>query len=151
MKYYQTILREGLPALKTVKRDQKTCPPIDSVASAVALVQGQLKLWEYAEEHAYLIGLDTKGHVLGIFPFSQGTVNAALVNPREILIRLLLIGAVRFLLAHNHPSGDPGPSEEDRQITKRIQEVGTLVGIPLDDHLIVTKDACFSFRQHGLL
>lgn len=103
-----------------------------------------------AEEHAYLIALSTKCKPLGVFEVSHGTVNLSIINPREIFIRLLLVGASSFVLVHNHPSGDCTPSEDDIRSTRRIKKCTDIMGIPLIDHIIV-GDGYNSFYQNGLL
>ena len=103
-----------------------------------------------AEENVYLIALNSKCEALGIFPVSQGTVSVTILTPREPFIRLLLCGASGFFIAHNHPSGDPTPSKEDLEITKRLAEAGNLMGIPLIDHIICGKSYC-SLREQGVI
>lgn len=104
-----------------------------------------------AEEHMYMIALSTKNKPLGVFEVSHGTVDASLCNSREIFIRLLLVGASSFVLAHNHPSGDCNPSKADIATTKRINDGAKLVGINLLDHIIVGDTTYHSFRENGLI
>lgn len=103
------------------------------------------------QEQMAVMMLNTKGRLLGERMISKGTVNAALVTPREIFIQALHYHAVGIILVHNHPSGDPSPSREDLEITKRIGEVGDLIGIELLDHLIIGDKKYISFREQGLL
>lgn len=103
-----------------------------------------------AEEHLYLIALNTKNKPLGVFEVSHGTINSSLVNPREIFIRLLLVGASGFVVSHNHPSGDCIPSKEDIQVTRRMKECADLMGIQLLDHIIV-GDGYNSLRESGYI
>lgn len=103
-----------------------------------------------AEEHLYLIALDTKNKAVGVFEVSHGTVNTTLVNPREIFIRLLLVGASSFVISHNHPSGDCTPSKEDVQITRRLKECADMMGIMLLDHIIV-GDGYSSLKESGYI
>lgn len=95
--------------------------------------------------------LDTKEHLLGEQVISRGTVNASLVSPRELFLAALSYHAVSILLIHNHPSGDPSPSREDKQITKRVAAVGELLGIELLDHIIIGDHRFCSFMQENLL
>nr|WP_303182499.1 JAB domain-containing protein [Lachnoclostridium phocaeense] len=105
-----------------------------------------------AEEYMYMIATTTKGRPLGVFEVSHGTATATFVSPREIMIRLLLVGAVAFLLVHNHPSGCVTPSENDILFTKRINEAGRILNLTLSDHLIIGDNGAFcSMRQDGLL
>ena len=82
---------------------------------------------------------------------SIGTIDAALVSPREIFLQALRVGAVSFLLLHNHPSGDVTPSPEDKELTKRLAMLGGMMQLCLTDHIIVGDSDFFSFRQAGLI
>lgn len=106
------------------------------------------RLNKKAEEHGYMIAMNTKSKVLGVFEVSHGTVDLSIVNPREIFIRALLCGAQGIILAHNHPSGDVTPSEEDRAVYERIKKAGKLLGIQVHDNIIV-GNGYFSFAEIG--
>lgn len=82
---------------------------------------------------------------------SVGTLTASLVHPREVLSPALSLSAAAFVVAHNHPSGDPEPSDEDLRVTNRLSEVGELMGIPLLDHVVVGHSRFVSLRHRGLL
>ncbi len=81
----------------------------------------------------------------------RGTLDRAVVEPREILRRALLTKAAGVILYHNHPSGDPAPSREDREFTRRLASASDAVGVRLLDHIVVGREACVSFREAGLL
>jgi DNA repair protein RadC len=81
----------------------------------------------------------------------RGTLDRAVVEPREILKRALLARAAGLILYHNHPSGDPSPSREDREFTRRLSTAAEALGIRLLDHVVVGRDGCLSFREAGLL
>ncbi len=102
-----------------------------------------------AEEHLYIIAVNNKASVLGSMEISHGSVNESFANPREVFIRLLLLGASSFVMVHNHPSGEADPSVSDAKATKRIKESGDLLGIELLDHVIVAGDQHFSMREEG--
>ena len=104
-----------------------------------------------AEEVFILITLNTKNIVTGYFEVNRGTINTSLVHPREVFKRALLNNARYIMVAHNHPSGDPNPSKEDIQMTKRLKEAGDLLGINLLDHIIVGEDKYISFKEKGVL
>lgn len=110
-----------------------------------------LDLQNMAEEYLYLMALDSKSKLLGLFEISHGSVNASICTPREIFIRALLCGATNIILAHNHPSGDPTPSREDHKATRRIKEAGLLMGIKLLDHIIIGRGRYLSFGEEGYL
>lgn len=103
------------------------------------------------QEQLLVMMLNTKNRLLGEEIISKGTVNASLISPREIFIRALHYHAVYLILVHNHPSGDPKPSKEDIEVTKRVQEAGNLIGIELIDHLVIGDHRYVSFRESGLL
>lgn len=103
-----------------------------------------------AEEHVWLLGLNTRLLVVGLFEVSHGTLNRALVFPREIFIRLLLCGATSFIIIHNHPSGNCLPSEDDNQLTQRLSDCGRMLGITLTDHVVI-GNGIFSYAEHKLL
>jgi len=82
---------------------------------------------------------------------SMGTLTASLVHPREVFAPALMLGAAAVVVAHNHPSGDPTPSAEDRATTRRLQRAARLLGFELLDHVVVTKDGYRSFLEEGWL
>ena len=102
-------------------------------------------------EKLMLCMFDSQCVLLGEELISIGTVNASLVSPREIFLRALSNQAVYIILLHNHPSGIPLPSTQDKQITRRIQESGEMIGIPLSDHIIIGDNQYFSFKEERLL
>ena len=95
--------------------------------------------------------LNTKNQLLGETIISRGTVNASLVSPRDLILAAFRFRAVFIIIVHNHPSGDPKPSRDDLDITKRIQAACSLVDIPLLDHIIIGDQRYISFRQEGML
>lgn len=88
---------------------------------------------------------------LGISTVSIGTLNTDLVHPREVFKEAISHSVASVILAHNYPSGDLEPSEDDLSITKRLTEAGKILGIEVLDHIIVTKNGFFSFKEKGLL
>lgn len=93
--------------------------------------------------------LSTKNHLIRLETISIGSLNAAIVHPREILKPAIKYSAASFAIAHNHPSGDPQPSAEDIAFTKRMAKCGDLMGIKLIDHVVVGKDSYFSLKEAG--
>lgn len=103
-----------------------------------------------AEEHAWLIAVNTKNHPIGVFEVSHGSDCASIVTPRELFVRLFLCGAHAFFLIHNHPSGDTTPSSEDNALTKRIIAAGKKLNVELLDHVIIADRTYYSYRwYHG--
>ncbi|EMI52466.1 DNA repair protein RadC [Rhodopirellula sallentina SM41] len=84
--------------------------------------------------------MDTKHRPLSIEVCTVGTLDASLVHPREVFKAAIVAGATAVLLMHNHPSGDPTPSREDKAVTDRLEEVGKLIGITVLDHIVVGDD-----------
>jgi DNA repair protein RadC len=104
-----------------------------------------------AKEHFKLILLNSRNRVIGISTISIGTLTTSLVHPREVFKEALLHSAASVVLAHNHPSGDPEPSEDDLKITKKLVESGKILGIEVIDHIIIGKTNFYSFREKGLI
>ena len=103
------------------------------------------------QEHMKLLMLDTKSKLIGEQNISKGTVNAALITPRELFIEALACGAVYIILLHNHPSGDPTPSKSDILLTKRVKEAGELIGIQLLDHIIIGNNCYISLTESQMI
>ena len=101
-----------------------------------------------SEEVLVLVALDVKNNIIGYFEVSRGELSSSIVHPREIFKRLYVCNASSFAIAHNHPSGDCNPSEEDIKITKRLKECSNLLGINLLDHIIVCRDGFYSIRAN---
>lgn len=107
---------------------------------------------DYTEEVLGILTTDIKGGVTGYHEISRGDLNTAVVHPREIYKRVLLTNSSAIILVHNHPSGDVTPSEKDIQVTKRLVEVGEIMGVPVLDHLIIGSNGnYFSMKTNGLL
>lgn len=111
------------------------------------LVKSKLK--NYSKEHFYLIVLDSRNW--SIHEVSIGTLNANLVHPREAFSEAIKSKAASVIFVHNHPSGNLEPSEEDLEITQKLVESGKILGIEVLDHIIVTNDKYFSFKEGGLI
>lgn len=107
---------------------------------------------EDAQEQTGALFLNARNRLLRHDPdIYRGTLDRAVVEPREILKRALLCNAAGVIVYHNHPSGDPLPSREDREFTRRLATAADLVGIRLLDHLVVSATGSVSFREAGLL
>jgi len=101
-------------------------------------------------EHIKVVFLDTKNAIIKDKDISVGTVNTSLVDPRDVFREALNFGAVHIILIHNHPSGDPTPSRDDIEVTKRVSEAGKIIGIELIDHLIIGDGKFISMKEIGL-
>lgn len=102
-------------------------------------------------EHFRVILLNTKNRVLDVDTVSIGSLNASLVHPREVFKRAVQRSAAAIILVHNHPSGDPSPSQEDLQISQRLCEAGRIIGIEVLDHIIIGDHVFTSFKEKGLI
>jgi len=117
--------------------------------SVVKAIWASIK--DKAKEHFKLILLNPRNKIIGISTISIGTLNASLVHPREVFKDAIMHSAASVVLAHNHPSGDPEPSEDDLTITKRLIEAGKILGIEVIDHIIIGKNNFCSFKERGLI
>lgn len=103
------------------------------------------------QEQLVLLMVNTKNCILKEKMIFKGTVNYSCVSPREIFIEAVMARAVHIVLVHNHPSGDPTPSEEDILMTQQVQEAGELIGITLLDHIIIGDNCYVSLKEKKLL
>lgn len=122
--------------------------PIDSPRAALRELGDMARL---RKEHFVALYLDACHRPLYRETVSVGTLTASLVHPREVFAPALERPAAALIVAHNHPSGDPAPSREDRETTRRLCEAGRILGLPILDHLIIASRGYFSFRERGLL
>jgi DNA repair protein RadC len=102
---------------------------------------------DYPVEVFLVVLLDVKHRFLKDVRVSTGILNGSLVHPREVFAPAVLERAASVVLVHNHPSGDPAPSAEDREVTRRLRSAGEIVGIPVLDHVIIGERSYFSFRE----
>lgn len=122
---------------------------ISSPGDAAGLFMEDLRYKK--REYFKLVLLDTKNRVIAREQISEGSLNASIVDLRQIFGIALKKSAAAMILAHNHPSGDPAPSHEDLAITRRIKEAGELMGIKVLDHLVIGDGRFLSFKEKGLL
>lgn len=105
------------------------------------------RMFARTREEFMVILLTAKNHVISVESISEGTLTASLVHPREVFKPAIRRSAHAMILAHNHPSGDPSPSREDREITQRLIQVGKMIGIEVLDHLVIGNGLYYSFRE----
>ena len=108
-----------------------------------------IRLHEESEEYLYMVCMNTKNKIIGIFEVSHGNVNSSIVGVREVFQKALLANAVSIIVMHNHPSGDCTPSRQDIEITKRISEAGKIIGVELLDHIIIGDKCYTSLKEKG--
>ena len=106
---------------------------------------------ENKKENFIVLYLDARNRLIYKETVSIGTLNANLIHPREVFEPAVRNLAAQIIIAHNHPSGDPEPSEDDLVITKKLTEAGKILGIEVIDHIVVAKTSFFSFKEKGKL
>lgn len=106
---------------------------------------------QYKQEVFCVLLLTTRNQVFRKLNISKGSLNSALVHPRDVFRAAVRLNAAAVILVHNHPSGVSRPSREDEAITTRIQQAGSLLGIEVLDHIIMAKAGCISMREQGSL
>ncbi len=124
-------------------------PHIGSPEDIAALFMEEMRHLE--REELFVLMLNGRNDVIGHRCISRGTVNSSLVSPREVFLEALKMRAVSIALIHNHPSGDPSPSQEDIDITERVMKAGILLGIGLLDHVIIGDNVFLSFRKQEIV
>ena len=155
----------ALPGIGTVKAVQLQCVGelarriakedagkrlcMNTAQSVAGFFMEDMRHLEQEEMRAALF--DSKNHLLRTLTLSRGTVNMSVITPREIFLAALRHQAVSVIILHNHPSGDPTPSEEDILLTRRIQAAGAMLEIPLLDHIVIGDRSYFSFKERNLI
>lgn len=143
-----TILASVELTKRALEMGEETLPVIRSTKDVIAQA---VYMRDKTREHLMAIYLNARNEMIYKKPMFIGTLNASLVHPREIFAEALKQNAASVILVHNHPSGDAEPSQDDLEITKRIQEAGKIMGIDVLDHIIITKTKTFSFKDKGLI
>ena len=103
------------------------------------------------QEAFYMVALDSQSQVRAVHEVTRGILNSSLVHPREVFRAAILAGAAGIIMVHNHPSGDPTPSADDRAVTRQIVDAGRLLDVPCYDHVILGGERYVSFAEAGLL
>lgn len=122
---------------------------INSPKNVVKLAQSILK--DKKKEYFLIFPLGSRNQLAKESIISIGSLNANIVHPREVFKETISRNAAQIIIAHNHPSGDPEPSEDDIKLTKQLVEAGRILGIEVIDHIIIGKDKPFSFKEKHLL
>ncbi|CAN5831256.1 MAG: DNA repair protein RadC [Gemmatimonadetes bacterium] len=111
----------------------------------------RLRMRDLPHEEFHVLLLNTQNEILRDLQITRGTLDASLVHPREVFRPAVVQSAAAVVLVHNHPSGDPSPSAEDRAVTRQLREAGKVVGIDVLDHVIIGEGRYASFVEAGLL
>ena len=129
--------------------NEKGRPRIETARDVSDLLMIQFK--DYEDEHFQCLLLNTKNEVLKIVEISRGGVDQTVAVPRDVFRQAVREGATGIILCHNHPSGDPEPSREDKVLTTRLCESGELLGIRVKDHIVFGDGRFVSFKDRGLM
>ena len=124
-------------------------PTIRSPEDAADLVMKEMRFLD--REHFKALLLNTKNQLIARETISIGTLNASTIHPRELFKSAIRRSSAAVILVHNHPSGDPTPSKEDIDVTRRLQETGGIIGIEVLDHIIIGDNRFLSLKEKGLL
>ena len=134
----------------TLVRQNRAMPPSSPLLTSVGAADLLRPLFAGLDREQFLVsGLDAKNCIIGVNILSIGSLTLAIVHPREVFKPLILMNAVAWICAHNHPSGDVAPSQEDRVLTNRLRQGADLLGISFLDHLILTDEHYYSFADQA--
>lgn len=143
-----------LSAVELGKRMHGFCgqdiqPKITSPGDAASYMMSLLR--HETHEKFLIMMLNTKNYLTGVRQVAEGSLTSAVVHPREFYAPAIVSHAAAILAVHNHPSGDPHPSSEDRNLTETLEKCSEFLGIPLMDHIIIGDGRYYSFKEHGNL
>ena len=129
-----------------VRRPSGPGPQIKGPGDVCALLRGAE---DRDRESFYGVYLDSTGRVIGVEEIARGGTTSVPIDPRTVFRGAIVSGAANLIVAHNHPSGQAVPSEDDKLLTKTLAEAGKIVGMPILDHVIVAREGCYSFATSG--
>lgn len=136
LRYVKTGIEYNVP-------DKKMDNPI----KVLLLIGDTFDIADAVEEYVILISTDIKNNVINIHEISHGSVNQSVVHPREVIKRVILDNAMGFILVHNHPSGNPIPSNNDKILTSKISQAATTLSVDFHDHIILAGSKFYSFCE----
>ncbi len=143
------IARRVIADEALIEKKRHTSKAIAEPEDIARLVKPLIKDWQ--KEHFFVVSFDVRNRVIGVDLIGIGTLSANLVHPREVFGSAIGRHAASIAVSHNHPSGDPQPSEADLVVTKALSESGKVMAIALLDHVIISKSHLYSFRENGLI
>jgi len=135
--------------LNEEKNAHKSRETVKSPQDVVRIIGSSLK--DEKREHFLIITLDTRNHLIETHTISIGSLDSSIVHPREVFHPAIMDHAASVILIHNHPSGNPEPSEEDTKLTKQLLNSGQTLGIEILDHIIVGDNSYFSMKDRNLI
>lgn len=125
--------------------------PQKKLANPSAIYQELSHYAKKEQEHFLVISLNGNNEIIKKHVVSIGLVNQTQVHPREVFKHAIRDNATAIVIAHNHPSGQLEPSQDDRKVTRALTDASIVIGIDILDHLIITANGCYSFLEHGVL
>ena len=144
-------IKAALELSKRLEGDagERQKPMVKSPEDVVKIVKSQLK--GKKKEHFLVLCLDTRNRLINCKPVSMGSLDTSIVHPREVFKEAVSSSAASVIFVHNHPSGDPEPSKEDVELTKRLVKAGEIIGIDVLDHIVVCDRSYLSLKAKNLL
>ena len=143
------IARRVIADEALIEKKRNSSKAIAEPQEIARLVKPLIKDWQ--KEHFFVVSFDVRNRVIGVDLIGIGTLSANLVHPREVFGSAIARHAASIAVSHNHPSGDPQPSEADMVVTKTLTEAGKIMAIALLDHIVISKSHLYSFRENGVL
>ncbi len=142
------VLLAGFELARRMALEVRHAPVIRTPTEAALAARAVIR--DFHKEHSLVLSFDARGRLIKSDEISVGILNASLVHPREVFGIAIKRHAASIMLCHNHPSGDTEPSSDDIELTQRIRTAGEIIGIPLLDHIIITRIKHASLREIGL-
>ena len=135
--------------IREIEYSYEKRPKISGMDDVIKAVKPMIA--DQNKEFFIALYLNTKNGIIKQEVVSVGSLNANVVHPREVFRTACMVSALSIIVAHNHPSGDPAPSREDIEITKKLAEAGKMIGIELLDHVILGQNRNYGFKESGML
>ena len=129
------------------KEVEYDCSNFDSPKKIVALMNEVFRMDKLAEEYVYLLCMNSKNRLIGVFEIGHGTADASLVSPRDVFMKSLMVGAVNIVVVHNHPSGVTCPSNDDLKTYDALKKASELIKIKMIDFIIIGRNDFTSFAE----
>jgi DNA repair protein RadC len=153
------VSRTPVPAWLRCVREPLVGLDLDGLTAIEGRIRAPLDVFKLLGQRAasemqevfYVVLLNSQSGVIGLSEVTRGTLNASLVHPREVFRQAIVSGAAGIILAHNHPSGDPTPSADDRAATRMLVEAGRVLDIPVRDHVVLGAGRFVSFAETGMM
>lgn len=152
---YTTLFNDlKIPVLvKESGTNYSSAKELNSPKKIVEMMNRVFQVYKRPEEHVYMLSFDIKCHIKGVFELTIGTDTKSIISIKDICLKAILTGGNIVILVHNHPSGDPIPSDDDIEITKKAKEACNILSLQVADHIIIgaMESKYFSFKENGIL